>query len=338
MGGYIIKRKLSRQPRRDIAIIGIGGARLSSIGTLVDGFALVAQHVQAQFAPPYRSAMESQVRLLSTSGSIILLTGGRELAADGDLRTPGPFQAAHVAAIDYGDEAGLLALIDRERALVSWLKVQHASGTVLGATGAAVFMLAEAGLLDKGVAAVPHELTALFRRRYPQVGIDTRATVVEHRNIFTTAALATEWQLVSSLVEQVASTNAARWLAVKTGIQKTRDNSTLVVDDPLVAAAQFWLGERFAQPLRIRDMTRELSVSHSTLLRRFEGVLGTTPRRYVQVLRIEAAKIMLAKTSRTIDQISAMVGYSDTRSFRAAFRELTGTSPTEHRATSTRAG
>ena len=278
------------------------------------------------------------MRLLATSGSTVTLAGGRELVADGDLRTPGPFQAAHLAAIEFDGEAKLLALIDRERVLVNWLRMQYASGTILGATGVAVFMLAEAGLLDKGIAAIPRELSDIFRRRYPQVGIDMRSTVVEHRNVFTTGALATEWQLVSSLVEQVASTNAARWLAVKTGLQKTRDNSLLVVDDPLVAAAQFWLGERFAQPLRISDMARELSVSHSTLLRRFEAVLGTTPRRYVQVLRIEAAKIMLAKTNRSIDQISVMVGYADTRSFRAAFRELTGTSPTDYRASGTRAG
>lgn len=310
---------------------------MSSIGTLVDGFALIAQQVQDMFVPPYRAAMESQVRLLSTSGDAIALAGDRVLAADGDLRTSGPFQVVHVAAVAHRDEAGLIALLERERPLVNWLKVQHASGAVVGATGTAVFLLAEAGLLDKGVAAVPRELTPLFRRRYPQVGIDMRASVVEHRNVYTTGALSTEWQLVSSLVEQAASTNAARWLAVKTGIQKTRDNSTLVVDDPLVAAAQFWLGERFAQPLRIRDMTRELSVSHSTLLRRFEGVLGTTPRRYVQVLRIESAKFMLAKTRRSIDQISATVGYSDTRSFRAAFRELTGTNPTDYRASTARA-
>ncbi len=322
--------------RRDIAIIGINGARLSSIGTLVDGFALVAQQIQDMFAPPYRVAMESQVRVLATSGDRVALAGGRELAADGDLTAPGQYQLVQLAAIEFSDEAAFLALLDRERELVRWLQAQHAQGAVIGATGTAVFVLAEAGLLDKGMAAVPRELTALFRRRYPQVGIDARASVVEHRNVFTTAALATEWQLVSVLVERTTSTNAARWLAVTTGMQKTRDSSTLVPGDPLVAAAQFWLGERFAQPLRIRDMTRELGVSHSTLVRRFEASLGTTPRRYVQMLRIESARSMLAKTNRSIDQISVMVGYADTRSFRAAFRELTGTSPTDYRLSSTR--
>lgn len=265
-----------------------------------------------------------------------MLGGDRFIDADGDLQSPGRFQLVHIAAFEVANETALLDRISREDALAQWLKTQHAAGAVIGATGAAVFLLAEAGLLDKGIAAVPRELSALFRRRYPHIRIEMRAPVAEHESVYTTGALATEWQLVSVLVERATSTHTAGWLAVTTGLQRTRDSSALVSADPLVAAAQFWLGERFVQPFRISDLTRDLSVSHSTLIRRFQRRLSTTPRRYVQMLRIESAKVMLTKTNRSIDQISLMVGYADTRSFRAAFREHAGIPPTAYRTAASR--
>jgi transcriptional regulator GlxA family with amidase domain len=40
---------------------------------------------------------------------------------------------------------------------------------------------------------------------------------------------------------------------------------------------------------------------------------------------------MLANTRRSVGQISVMVGYADMRSFRSAFREYAGMSPSQYR-------
>ena len=292
---------------------------------------LVAQQIRVLFAPPYQIAMESKVRLLATSGDSIALAGQRALAADGDLMTRGRYQAVYVTAFEAPDEATLLGKLAHEKDLGAWLRTQHAAQAVIGAAGTAVFVLAEAGLLDRGIAAIPREWSNLFRRRYPRIRLETRAVVAEHENVLSTGAPATEWQLVVKLVEYVTSLNSARWLSTRTGLSRTRGNTAEISEDPLVAAAQHWLGERFAQPFKITDMTRELAVSHSTLLRRFERSLSTTPRHYAQMLRMESAKLMLAKTNRSINTISTTLGYADTRSFRAAFSGYTSMSPTEYR-------
>ena len=312
-------------------MVALPGTYLSSIGTIVDGFALVAGQIQRMFAAPYRLPMQTQVRILTTSGDRIELAGQRSLSADDDLQTRDSFQLIYLPAFDAADEASLIESLARQTLLRQWLREQRRAQALIGAAGTAVFALAEAGLLDKGIAAVPKELSALFRRRYPRIRLETRAAVAEHEGIFTAGAMTAEWQLVAKLVERTMSPYAARWLATTTGLQRTRDNSPDMSEDPLVAAAQFWLGERFAQNFRIGDMARELAVSHSTLIRRFEHSLSMTPRHYAQMLRVESAKSMLTKTNRSIDQISTMVGYADTRSFRTAFREHVGMSPTGYR-------
>ncbi len=316
----------------DIAVVALSGSFLSSIGTLTDSFAMVARQVQDMFAAPYRVAMQSKVRLLTPTGHPVVLAGGRTLASDGDLDWPGPLQLIHVAAFEAADEESLLKVLTHEKRLLEWLRRQHAKGAVIGACATAMFALAEAGLLDKGVAAVPATLSASFRRRYPLVRPEKRMIVVEHDGIFTVSAMADEWMLVAKLVEHCLSPHMSRWLTATTGLKRVRDSSPLS-DDPLVAAAQFWLGERFARRLRISELASDLAVSHSTLLRRFERDLSMTPRHYVQLLRIEAAKKMLLTTQRPVEQVGTMVGYADIRSFRSAFSAHVRMSPSRYRAT-----
>jgi transcriptional regulator GlxA family with amidase domain len=316
----------------DIAVVGLPGAYLSSIGALVDSFTMVARQVQNMFAAPFRLAMQSKVRLLSVTGHTVILAGGRTLNADGDLDWPGPIQLIYVAAFEAGEEESLVRALTQENRLSDWLRRQRARGAVIGASGTAMFALAEAGLLDKGAAAVPGAFSGLFRRRYPFVRPEKRAAVVEHDDIFTVAAMSHEWLLVARLVERCLSPHMSRWLAATTGVERVRDSSPLS-DDPLVAAAQFWLGERFARRFSIADLARDLAVSHSTLLRRFERNLLMTPRRYAQLLRIEAAKKMLLTTQRSVEQVGTMIGYADIRSFRSAFATQVGMPPTRYRKT-----
>jgi len=103
--------------------------------------------------------------------------------------------------------------------------------------------------------------------------------------------------------------------------------------DVLVDRAQHWLQLRFAQRPRLKDLAVLLAVSERTLVRRFEQSLGMTPHDYLQSLRIEAAKQMLARSPRRIDRIGYLVGYSDPGFFKKVFRSRAGTSPSEYRRT-----
>jgi transcriptional regulator GlxA family with amidase domain len=72
-------------------------------------------------------------------------------------------------------------------------------------------------------------------------------------------------------------------------------------------------------------------LTERTLLRRFRGSVGRTPVQYLQAVRIERAKRLLATGGESADEIAAMVGYADATAFFKAFRELTGLTPGEYR-------
>lgn len=320
------------EPVKDVAVLAMPGCYLSSAGALTDGFALVARQVLAMFAPPYATPMQTRVRLLTVDGAPLQFAGGREMASDGDLQGGAAYRIVYLPAFVGGGEEALFTLLDHARPLLDWLYRQRAQGAVIGASGTSVTLLAESGLLDGGKAAVLEPLRSLFKRRYRKVRVDARAALAEHQGLHTCSAPAAEWALVARLVEQAISPMSAQWLATTVGMPADRRDSPASSDDPLVASAQFWLAQRFAQDLRISELAAALAVSHATLLRRFERSLGMTPGDYARRLRVESGKRMLQSTRRPIEQVAVMVGYADVRAFRAVFKAHTGMSPTEFRA------
>jgi AraC family transcriptional regulator len=78
----------------------------------------------------------------------------------------------------------------------------------------------------------------------------------------------------------------------------------------------------------LADLVR-LSSYHS--LRCFKHDFGEPPHRYWAARRIERAKALLANPSASISEIALDVGFSATSAFSAAFRRMTGQTPTDYR-------
>lgn len=310
----------------DIAVIGFEGARLTSIGLFLDAFELVRQRVAAMFEARDTIGMATRVRLLAPGGEPIFLAGGRRLPVDGGLD-----DAVHalIHVPDFDSDQQPAADTARLAQIVAWLGMQHRSGSVLSASGRGIFLLAEAGVLGQGPVALAPALASVFHRRYPGVRVDRRAPMIDRGMIVTTRGLATELRMITHLVERFTSPLMAGSLAEATALERSEGDG--LSDDPLVAAAQVWLGGHYASGARIAVLASQLAVSQQTLIRRFRAKLGTTPRDYVQMLRIRSAQNQLRQTSRPIAQIAMLVGYDDLKSFREAFRARTGMSASRYR-------
>jgi transcriptional regulator GlxA family with amidase domain len=101
--------------------------------------------------------------------------------------------------------------------------------------------------------------------------------------------------------------------------------------DSAVLALQQWLEDRFAAPLTAEAMARKAAMSQRSLNRRFLAATRLTPRAYLARLRIEAAKHMLETTDRSVQEVTAAIGYEDTRSFARSFRAAVGMAPASYR-------
>ena len=316
------------------AVLGLTDAYMSSLGTFLDAFEIVRRQVSALFRTREPVSMQTPVRLLTPDGRPVRMAGGRTLTADGGIDSDEQYDLIHLPGFVVDDEHDLNLRLAAATPLCEWLRRQHAAGALLSASGSAVFLLAETGLLKGGVAAVSRPLLPFFRRRHADVKVDLRQAVVEHLGFFTTSGLATELQLLARLVERTTTPELARWLADVTALHQAAEDR--LADDPLTANAQLWLEDRFAQEVRIADLASAMAVSQQTLLRHFRRHLDVTPQAYIRQLRMKSAQGLLLRTSRTIGQIAALVGYSDVHTFRKVFRQHTGVSASDYRATAKR--
>jgi AraC-like DNA-binding protein len=75
----------------------------------------------------------------------------------------------------------------------------------------------------------------------------------------------------------------------------------------------------------------ELNLSYSWFRKEFKNYTGHSPAKYFQELKISKAKELLHTTSRSVKEISFLLGYSSTGYFSVLFKKCTGLTPLEYR-------
>ncbi len=99
----------------------------------------------------------------------------------------------------------------------------------------------------------------------------------------------------------------------------------------IVLQTEYLLTQDLTKRALIPDIAKELDVSPATLKRCFSMAHGKSIGAYLKDERIRQAKIMLASTDRSIDDIAKSVGYENQSKFAQLFKKMTDQTPTEYR-------
>ena len=91
--------------------------------------------------------------------------------------------------------------------------------------------------------------------------------------------------------------------------------------------------ERMADDLGFDEVAGEVGLTPRSLARRFEDECGATWTAVLRRMRVLRAVERLAADDDSVTAIAHAVGYSSLSAFNAAFRDLTGRTPTQYRAT-----
>lgn len=82
--------------------------------------------------------------------------------------------------------------------------------------------------------------------------------------------------------------------------------------------------------LSVGEMAREAGLDPSGFTRAFRATTGTTPYAYLTIRRMERARLLLAD-GESVAQVATATGYANAAKFAAAFRRVTGMSPSQWR-------
>lgn len=109
--------------------------------------------------------------------------------------------------------------------------------------------------------------------------------------------------------------------------------ATCAQPDPLVTAAVHWI-ENALPDARITDLVRHIGLSQSALERRFRRQVGTTPKKFAALVRLQRV-LRLRAASNDLTAIAHTAGYHDQPHFTHDFKRITGLAPGEYFARAT---
>ena len=324
-----------------IAIIALESVRLASLGIVGDAFALCDGFRERLYGnqvtyPSDQEVGGLKVRVLTLTGEAIQAAGGVRVSADGRATAEEAPACIYVPAFGRNVPEDTLAQHDRWGDMLAWLRFQHAAGVPVAASGAGVFVLAEAGLLDGRQAVVPWQLEARLAADYPAVRLLRGMELSQSADVLLAASARAEAGLALALIRLISSPNSAHWLASTIGMdsQEAADSTSSgdpAVCDPLALRFRSLARGRFADRTDVAGFARLLGVSERTLRRRVVAATGQSPADWLRILRLDAGSMLLVRGTLPVDQIASLVGYDDATTFRNAFRKRFHSTPSQFR-------
>jgi len=102
---------------------------------------------------------------------------------------------------------------------------------------------------------------------------------------------------------------------------------------PEVRHAMTLTSDGLGDDIRFEDVAHDVGLAPRSLARRFEDECAMTWRAVLRRMRVLRAIEQLAAGEESVTTIAHRVGYTSLSAFNAAFRDLTGRTPTQYRAT-----
>jgi transcriptional regulator GlxA family with amidase domain len=214
-------------------------------------------------------------------------------------------------------------------------------GTRLASICTGVYVLAAAGYLDGRPATTHWAHADGFQRLFPKVRVDTDVLFVDDGDVLTSAGVAAGIDLCLHIVRRDHGTAVANAVARSTVVPPYRDGGQAQyihrpVPDPQLAtttAARAWALGRLHEPIQLRDMAGQESMSVRTFTRRFREEVGVSPGQWLTQQRVQRARQLLESSDLSVDQVARDAGFGTAQSMRQHLQAVLGVTPTAYRRT-----
>jgi transcriptional regulator GlxA family with amidase domain len=320
----------ARKPRQ-VAILAFPGVQSLDVTGPLEVFAGAQQLLLATG----RRERGYEVRILSCDGAPVTTSSGLTIVPHAaidqvhqrldTLIVPGG--SGHAAAAE-------------DTAIVEWIaaSARAARRTASVCTGA--FLLARAGLLDGRRATTHWSAARELQRRHPAVIVDPDPIFVREGKVWTSAGVTAGMDLALALVEEDLDRDAALLIArhlvlfLRRPGNQSQFSATLAAQEPErepLREVKRLVLEEVSGDHCVEAMAARAHMSPRHFARAFSAETGVTPARYVERVRLEAARRRLEDTLEPVASIAASCGFGTPETMRRSFLRALAVSPAEYR-------
>jgi len=224
--------------------------------------------------------------------------------------------------------------------LLAWIRKisRHARRTASVCTGA--FMLAEAGLLDGKRVTTHWYFSQKLQQDYPKLSVDPEPLFIRDGNVVTSAGVTSGIDLALSLVEEDLGSDIALRVAralvlfIRRSGGQSQFSTALAFQNssrlPL-RELPIWILENLGSDLGVEALAARVAMSPRNFSRNFVNEFATTPAKFVERLRVDTAKRLLAESDKSLEEIAFECGFGSLDTMNRSFLRDTAKLPAKFR-------
>ncbi|HEY6936809.1 MAG TPA: GlxA family transcriptional regulator [Terriglobales bacterium] len=292
------------------------------------GELLVREHPDQK--PPYKVLLASTTRrkpVLTNCG--LVLTGTETFRS---LRYP--VDTLLVAGGSGLENAG------RDDKLLAWLRSAAQHVRRIGSICTGAFLLASAGLLDGKRVTTHWKWAAELASKCKQARVDPDPIYIRDGNTYTSAGITAGMDLALALVEEDLGSPLALKVAREMVLYLRRPGgqsqfsaamSLQASDRRQIEELRSWAFDHLDEDLTVEKLAARAGMSPRHFARVFVQETGITPARFVERLRVEAARRRLEESRDKLEKIATDCGFGSLSSLRRSFLRVLHVPPADYR-------
>lgn len=229
---------------------------------------------------------------------------------------------------------------DTNAAVAGWLRTRALEARRIVSVCTGLYGLAASGLLDGRRATTHWRHAAAAAQRFPKVSIEPDAIFIKDSPFYSSAGMTAGIDLALALIEEDHGPALAMATARQLVVYMKRSGGQMQYSELL--RFQTRAGDAFAElvALMAGDLARDWSVetmaqtvglSPRQFARRFKAAFGATPAGYLDMLRLDEARLLLSTGQRSIARIAHVTGFQSDDAFRRAFERRFRLPPSHYR-------
>ncbi len=203
------------------------------------------------------------------------------------------------------------------------------------------FILAQLGLADGCRVTTHWRHAAELAQLHGSLTVDPGAIFTRDGPIWSSAGITAGIDMALAMIAEDAGPAASAGVARQLVVYMRRPGNQMQFSESLLAQSGTtgrladviaWIADNLASPIDVESLAARASMSPRQFARVFRKATGASPAQFVERLRVDQARALLAESQVRISDVAAAVGFRNVDTFRRAFERRLAISPSTYRA------